>query len=141
MYFILLVFGFLLYKDYSRLLFVLGFNTSLLFSVIFIESYVAETNLPFIPGGDAERYHEIVTDAIRGDRDKFYGRYLLYLKTVYYYYKFILSIGGSLNYYFFVLLNIFISTHIAPLLYKIGSKFFTKGKCHFKCLLFNYFFH
>ena len=140
LYLLYIAFAFLIYKKHERVFFYLSLNTSLLFLIFLTNSYIEQTGLPFAPGGDAFNYYEVVRNMCEGDFSGYYGRYKLYLFTVWKYYEIIeFFTNTSTNYIYFFFLNIFICCNISPLLYKISTRMFDAKVVLFACVLTSLF--
>jgi hypothetical protein len=111
-----------LYRDKTeRNLFRINLNAVLCLLPFFLWSYTLQTGKPFIGGGDSENYYNNCMALLDG-RAGIYARsrYALYEFVSWKYYALVEFVTGSRGYLYFVFLTLFISAHIAPLLYKIG---------------------
>jgi hypothetical protein len=135
--------GNVFYHDQTeRNLFRINLNISLIFLPFFLWSYVLQTGKPFIPGGDSEVYYNNFMHAVDTGRLPISSRerYVLYYIVSWKYYVIIKFITGSTSYLYLVFLTLFISSHTAPLLYKIGSNENFKKKVVLSACLMTCFF-
>lgn len=124
LYFLFLIFGYIVYRGNARVFYFISFGFSLFILPFLLNSYLSLSSKPFIPGGDAERYYDVVLEIINGNEKNYYGRYKLFLFTVSSYYKLILYLGGTNSYLCFFLLNLFMGANIAPLISIIIAKIY-----------------
>jgi hypothetical protein len=135
-YLLYIVLGLILYRNKEeRFFYFLSLCAYLLILPFITNSYVHQTGYPFIPGGDAQDYYETVHEMSGGYFGNYYGRYKLFLFIVWQYYKAINIFVHTTHPVYFCFLNMFMCANIAPVLYKIGSRYFNEKVVWYSCLL------